>query len=178
MCLARRYTPEPNGSTTSALGVVVAELKDMGGSAGGAAPGGVMSKLMSAMDKSMGTEAMAKVTRSADQMAASAKSGGFTVTKEAADPTIKVLEDFIDRIETMKIGLDAFDQAPQLGGHDYGQLVAQRMHEAANDEQSGRAALSSLQVVLEKSREALLRASNQYQEQEESARDSFRGLGE
>jgi hypothetical protein len=52
------------------------------------------------------------------------------------------------------------------------------MHEAANDEQSGRVALSSLQVVLEKSREALLRASNQYQEQEESARDSFRGLGE
>ncbi|EHR59547.1 hypothetical protein [Saccharomonospora cyanea] len=148
----------------------------MSDGAGKFVAGGALSKVMSAMDKSMGTEAMAEVTRSADQMVASAKSGGFKVTPEAADPIIKVLEDFIDRITTMMIGLDVFDQAPPLGDHAYGKLVAQRMHEAANDERSGRAALNSLQIVLERSREALLRASNQYQEQEESAQNSFRGL--
>ena len=146
----RRCTPEPNGSATSALGVVVAELKDMGESAGGPAPGGVMSKLMSAMDKSMGTEAMAKVTRSADQMVASAKSGGFTVTKEAADPIIKVLEDFIERTKTMRHELRAFDQAPPLGDHDYGKKVAEHMWEAANGDRSAHSALISLRVVLEK----------------------------
>ncbi len=55
--------------------------------------------------------------------------------------------------------------------------VARNMYEAANDGQSARAAIDSLQAILRTSREALLRASNQYQEQEESAQDVFRGMG-
>lgn len=137
-----------------------------------------MMSAMSAFNKSMGAETMSEVTRSADRMVASAKSGGFQVTKEAADPIIKVLEDFIDRIETLRSELAVFDQLPTLGSHQYGQLVAQHMHEAANDNQSARASTESLQVVLKKSLEALLRASGQYDEQEESAEDVFRKMGD
>ncbi len=137
-----------------------------------------MMSAMSAFNKSMGAETMSEVTRSADRMVASAKSGGFQVTKEAADPIIKVLEDFIDQIESMRSDLTVFDQMPSLGGHQYGQLVARHMHEAANDGQSARAAAESLQVVLRKSREALLRASDQYDEREESAEDIFRKMGD
>lgn len=156
----------------------MAELRDMSDGAGRAVPGGALSKVISAMDKSMGAEAMAEVTRSADQMVASAKSGGFKVTKEAADPIIKVLEDFIDRIPGIKNGLNVFEQAPPLGDHDYGRKVAQHMHEAANGDRSARAAIDSLEITLKKSREALLRASGQYQENEESAKDVLKGLGE
>lgn len=52
------------------------------------------------------------------------------------------------------------------------------MHEVANDEHSGRAAIDSLEIVLEKSREALIRASGQYQENEESTKDVLKGLGD
>lgn len=159
-------------------GVVVAEIRDMSGSSGGEVRGSVLSNVMSAMGISMGAESMAKATRSADRMISSAKSGGFRVTKEAADPIIKVLEEYIDQIDGMKGQLDVFNQEPKLGDHDYGRLVARHMQEAANDEKSGRVALNSLQEVLKKSREALLRASDQYQEQEESAQGTFRGVGE
>src|SRR5690606_9674458 len=161
------------GSATSALGVVVAETR--GGA--GAAQGGGLWEAITSLGFTMNSQTMDEVTRSADRMISSAKSGGFTVTKEAADPIIKVLEDFIDRIEAMKSDLSVFDQEPQLGNHDYGRKVALRMHEAANDDQSARAAINSLQVVLEKSVEALYRASNQYGEQEESTRDVFKGMG-
>lgn len=150
---------------------------EVAGSAGALAPGEALSKMVAAMDKSMGTEAMEKATRSADQLVASAKLNGFKVTPEAADPIIKVLEDFIERIERMRFNMRIFEQAPPLGNHDYGKKVAQHMQKAATDERSARSAVLSLKVVLEKSREALLRASNQYEDQEESALDAFRGMG-
>ncbi|WP_198283523.1 hypothetical protein [Saccharomonospora glauca] len=99
------------------------------------------------------------------------------MTKEAADPIIKVLENYINEIGIMRHKLRAFDQKPPLGDHAYGKKVAEHMWEAANGERSAREALISLGIVLEKSREALLRASNQYQEQEESVQDRLRGLG-
>ena len=144
----------------------------------GAAQGGGLWEAITPLGFTMNSQTMDEVTRSADRMISSAKSGGFTVTKEAADPIIKVLEDFIEQIRGMKDELNVFDQAPPLGGHDYGQLVAQRMHEVANDEHSGRAAIDSLEIVLEKSREALIRASGQYQENEESTKDVLKGLGD
>jgi hypothetical protein len=157
----------------------VADPVNLAAGAGALAPGaGAMMSAMSAFNKSMGAETMSEVTRSADRMVASAKSGGFQVTKEAADPIIKVLDNFIERIGGMRFDLRVFDQAPSLGGHDYGKRVALHMQEAASGEGSARSAVLSLLTVLEKSREALLRASNQYDEQEESARDVFRGMGE
>ncbi len=86
------------------------------GSAGALMPGGAMVNAVSALSKSMGAKAMAEVTRSADQMVASAKSGGFRVTSEAADPIIKVLEDYIEEIEDLRARLNVFDSAPPLGG--------------------------------------------------------------
>ena len=151
---------------------------EVAGSAGALAPGEALSKMVAAMDRSMGTEAMEKATRSADQLVASAKLDGFKVTKEAADPIIKVLEDYIDEIDKVKVRMKVFDQEPSLGSHEYGLRVARYMHEAANDGQSARAALNRLQVILERSRDALRIASNQYQEQEESVLDSFRGKGD
>lgn len=156
----------------------MAELRDMSDGAGKFVPGGALSKVMSAMDKSMGTEAMAEVTRSADQMVASAKSGGFKVTKESADPIIKVLEDYIDEVDRAKARMKVFDQEPSLGNHEYGLRMARYMHESANDGQSARVALERLQLVLEKSRDALRIASKQYQEQEESVLDAFQAKGD
>ncbi|CAM2856568.1 hypothetical protein SAXI111661_04895 [Saccharomonospora xinjiangensis] len=140
--------------------------------------GGALSMAMAAMDKSMGAKAMAEVTRSADRLVESAKSGGFRVTKEGADPIIKVLEEFIERAGRLSGELDVFNQEMELGNHDYGKLVSREMWKAANDERSARAALRSLRIILEKSREALLRASGQYQEQEDQAEDTFRGMGD
>lgn len=158
-------------------GVVVADPMEFAAGAGALMPGGAMVNAVSALNKSMGTKAMAEVTRSADQMVASAKSGGFRVTPEAADPIIKVLKDFIERIRTMKVDMEVFDQTPPLGGHDYGKKVAAHMHKVANDDRSARVSLDSLQIALEKSLEALLRASDQYQEREETVQDAFRNLG-
>ena len=137
-----------------------------------------MMHAVSALNKSLGTESMAAMGRSADALVSSAKSGGFRVTKEAADPIIKVLNDYIDKVDTMKGDLRVFDQSPPLGNHAYGKAVAQHMWEAANDDRSARAALDRLQDVLIQSRDALLHASNQYQDQEESARDVFQNKGD
>lgn len=145
--------------------------------AGRAVPGGALSKAMSALEESMGTEAMAEVTRSADRLVESARSGGFTVTKEGADPIIEVLIDFIGRVRELRSEMRVFDQDPKLGNHDYGLLAASFMKKAANDEQSARFALEKLEKILEKSLEALRIASNQYQEQEESALGSIKRMG-
>ncbi|EID53735.1 hypothetical protein SacxiDRAFT_1487 [Saccharomonospora xinjiangensis XJ-54] len=141
--------------------------------------GGALSMAMAAMDKTMGAKAMAEVIQSTDRLVESAKTGGFTVTKEGADPIIKVLEKFMEEVKELRAQLAIdFDQEPKLGEHDYGKRVALHMWEAANDERSPRAALTKLSKILERSRIALLIASDQYQEQEESARDIFRKMGE
>ncbi|WP_433470481.1 hypothetical protein [Saccharomonospora azurea] len=140
--------------------------------------GGAMMGVLSAMNKSMGAESMTAMSRSADALVSSAKSGGFEVTKEAADPIIEVLNNYITEVDTMKGELRVLEQAPPLGDHPYGKKVAQHMWEAANDDRSARAALDRLQDVLTQSRDALLHASNQYQEQEESARDVFQIKGD
>ena len=124
----------------------------------GAAQGGGFWEAITPLGFTMNSKTMDEVTRSADRMISSAKSGGFTVTKEAADPIIKVLEDYIDRIEDLRADFAVFDSAPPLGGHDYGTKVALHMYESANDDQSARAVVDSLQTVLRKRREALLRA--------------------
>src|SRR5690606_39022485 len=142
-----------------------------------AAQGGGFWEAITSLGVTMNSQTMDEVTRSADRMISSAKSGGFTVTKEAADPIIKVLEHFIERTKTMRHEFRAFDQAPPLGDHDYGKNVAEHMWEAANGVRSAHSALFSLRVVLEKSGEALLRASIQYQAQEESVQVRLRDLG-
>ncbi|TLW91450.1 hypothetical protein FFT09_19010 [Saccharomonospora piscinae] len=126
---------------------------------------------------SMSAEAMKNVSRSANELVASAKSGGFRVTKEAADPIIRTLEEFLNDIDGIEQELTAFDQAPPLGDHDYGKRVAQHMWDAANGDRSARSAVQQLREVLEKSRDALLFASNQYQAQEDEASSSFKGVG-
>ncbi|WP_081761841.1 hypothetical protein [Saccharomonospora piscinae] len=156
----------------------MADPMEIAGSTGALAPGGAIVSAASALSKSMGVESMAQMSQSADGLVASAKSGGFTVTKKAADPIIQTLEEFIKEIRTLRGELRAFDQLPPLGDHDYGKKVAQHMWEAANDDRSARAALESLETTLEKSREALLRASNQYEEHEQSVLERFKGLGE
>lgn len=134
------------------LGVLVSDPTNVASGAAAFAPGGgAMMGALSAMNKSMGTEAMAKMGRSADALISSAKSGGFRVTKEAADPIIEVLNNYIDEISIMRTELQAFDKMPPLGNHDYGRRVAQHMHAAANDDQSVRASLDALEIVLQQS---------------------------
>ncbi|MGW9478863.1 hypothetical protein ACWGRK_11905 [Saccharomonospora azurea] len=73
----------------------------------------------------------------------------------------------------MEPALAAFDHQPALGGHPYGQLVAQHMHEGANGPQSARAVLKQLETILEMSIEALQRASDQYEETEANTVDAL-----
>jgi hypothetical protein len=132
---------------------------EVAGRAGALMPGAAMVNAVSALNKSMGTKAMAEVT------------------PEAADPIIEVLEKYIDEVNSMDRKLVIFEQAPPLGGHDYGLLVAGHIQEAANGDRSPRAALKQLRIVLERSRDALRTASGRYQEQDELVRDSFSGMG-
>lgn len=103
--------------------------------------GGAVLNAVSALNNSMSADSMAEIDSSAKALVASAKSGGFTVTKEGADPIIEVLEEYIDEIDTLKGDMRVFDQTPSLGDHSYGTKVAQHMWEAANDDRSARAAL-------------------------------------
>ncbi len=116
---------------------------------------------------------MAAAKSAASNLVDSAKNGGFTVTKESADELINTLSKFVDEIDAMDFTLAAFDQRPQLGGHEYGQLVAQHMHESANGPNSARMVVRQLKEVLRLSIEALQRASGQYEETEATVVDTL-----
>src|SRR5690606_12472351 len=120
MCLARPMCPEVERfHDVGFWGSIMDGARD----GAGAAQGGGFWEAITPLGFTMNSQTMDEVTRSADGMISSAKSGGFTVTKEAADPIIKVLEDFIDRVTLLDSELVAFDYAPNLGNHSYGKLV-------------------------------------------------------
>ncbi|WP_232283999.1 hypothetical protein [Saccharomonospora glauca] len=154
------------------------ELKDMdldGGTTRGSGGflGSVWEKLYGA-EGSLSSNAMEKAQKAAGELVASAKNGGFKVTKESANHLIKALQNALSDLDRAEGTLRNFDQRPNLGNHPYGQLVAQHQYEAANGPGSARVAITQLRTVLQLSIEALLHASDQYEEREAEIQHSLR----
>lgn len=163
-------------------GTAVTELKDMdldGGTTRGSGGflGSVWEKLYGA-EGSLSSNAMEKAQKAAGELVASAKNGGFKVTKESANHLIKALQNALSDLDRAEGTLRNFDQRPNLGNHPYGQLVARHQYEAANGPGSARVALEQLRTVLQLSIEALLRASNQYEEREAEVEAGLRRMAQ
>ena len=86
MCLVRPMCPEVERfHDVGFWGSIMDGARD----GAGAAQGGGFWEAITPLGFTMNSQTMDEVTRSADRMISSAKSGGFTVTKEAADRSSK-----------------------------------------------------------------------------------------
>ncbi|MER7115015.1 hypothetical protein ABT332_11045 [Saccharomonospora azurea] len=143
------------------------------GAVGAAVGGGAAA----AMGASLNTKAVDSMASEAKEMLKSAKSGGFRVSEDAAQPIIDVLVEMTDRVERLAQDLQIVgSQAPTLGGHDYGQRVAKHQYEAFWDgEGSAVEVLRQLRGVLGDAGEALEIAKKKYQESESDATSTFGG---
>ncbi|SFP19028.1 hypothetical protein [Saccharomonospora viridis] len=130
---------------------------------------------VSAMAASVTTGSGSSMTSEAKKMLASAKSGGFMVSEEAAKPIRDVLLSFLEEVEKMSERLKGLAQKePALGGHDYGREVADFQRRAtAVDPDSPAIVLDRLRDVLIDADKALEIAMNKYRESEESAASSM-----
>ncbi|WP_232286291.1 hypothetical protein [Saccharomonospora azurea] len=144
---------------------------------GSKAGGGFMNAAAAVFGAATNAANMASARTAAGNLVDSAKNGGFTVSKDSANELIDTMSKFVDEIDAMDFQLAAFDQRPSLGGHQYGQLVAQHMHDAANDPNSARMVVKQLKEVLKLSIEALQRASGQYEETEANVVDAVNRTG-
>lgn len=144
---------------------------------GSKAGGGFMNAAAAVFGAATNAANMASAKTAAGNLVDSAKNGGFTVSKDSANELINTMARFVDEIDAMDDTLRAFDQRPQLGNHEYGQRVAQHMHDAANGPQSARMAMDQLKEVLKMSIEALQRASGQYEETEANVLDAIKRSG-
>src|SRR5690606_7271041 len=132
---------------------------------------------VSAMAASVTTGSGSSMTSEAKKMLASAKSGGFMVSEEAAKPIRDVLDRMKWRVEELinELGNIAGTE-PALGNHEYGKRVAVHQQEAfAGDEGSAIPVLQALHSVLDDSYNALEIAVKKYSESESSASDVFKG---
>ncbi|MEY7970583.1 hypothetical protein AB8O38_01135 [Saccharomonospora xinjiangensis] len=139
--------------------------------------GGIVHAAAAAFNATANAASMAKARAAASELVNSAKNGGFRVSEDSANELIDIMAHFVERIDDLDDDLRAFDQRPKLGDHDYGQLVAQHMHEAANGPLSARMVVHQLKEVLKVSIEALQRASGQYEETESSVVDAIKRVG-
>jgi len=138
----------------------------------GAADGAV-----AAMRASFNSKNVGSMASEAKKMLASAKSGGFMVSEEAAQPIIDVLTEMTDRVDRLSHELSfVSSQAPTLGSHDYGQRVAEHQYEAFwGGGGSAVQVLKQLRNVLEDASNALNIAKKKYQESEAGATNTFGG---
>lgn len=136
----------------------------------GAADGAV-----AAMRASFNSKDVGSMASEAKKMLDSARSGGFTVSEEAAQPIIDVLNEIKDRVERLSHDLMLVTtQEPPLGDHDYGKKVADHQYEAfCGDDGSAVSVLRQLYNVLEDSSAALDVARKKYQESEAGAASTF-----
>ncbi len=140
----------------------------------GAAVGGGAAAAMGASLNSKAVDSMASEAR---EMLKSAKSGGFRVSEEAAQPIIDVLEEMKGRVEELRHEFMVIaSMEPTLGAHDYGKQVAAHQHEAfSGTEGSASQVLYELFHVLEDAQAALQVAVEKYKESELASSEAFRG---
>ncbi len=128
------------------------------------------------MGASLNTKAVDSMASEAKEMLKSAKSGGFRVSEDAAEPIRDVLERFKDRVDRMKADMNILAaRQPTLGNHDYGQAVALH-HQQAVTERSGSPVkvLEQLAQVLTDADQALKIAMAKYKEVEDDASEPFK----
>jgi hypothetical protein len=142
------------------------------GVVGGAVGGGAAA----AMAASLNTKDVDSMASEAKKMLASAKSGGFRVSEDAAQPIREVLARMQTRVERSIVDIDLLSaKQPPLGGHDYGQKVALHQQESISSMQgSPLTVLRQLAEVLVDADQALKIAVDKYKEAEASASDAFR----
>ncbi len=143
------------------------------GAVGGAVGGGAAA----AMGASLNTKDVNSMASEAKKMLDSARSGGFRVSEEAAQPIIDVLDEMKGRVEELRhefMGIASME--PTRGAHDYGKQVAAHQHEAFSGvEGSASQVLYDLFHVLEDAQAALKVAVEKYKESEAVASETFRG---
>lgn len=125
----------------------------------------------------MNVDAMKSVEAETGKLIAAAKSGGFRISADGVKPLRTALRNMQDRLDKLsQKTVLALSQSPKLGGHEYGQTVAQHDLKGATG-QAGSAVvvLDQLQQVLTDADEALQRAAGIYKESEESAKNSVPG---
>lgn len=130
-----------------------------------------------AMGASLNTKAVDSMASEAKEMLKSAKSGGFRVSEDAAQPIRDVLDEMKGRVESLVNELSIIaGTEPTLGNHDYGKRVAAHQRDAfAGAEGSAVPVLQAFYHVLEDSCDALDVAAKRYAESESSASDVFKG---
>lgn len=125
----------------------------------------------------MSSDAMDSMASEAKKMVESAKSGGFRVSENAAQPIRDALLELrgdVDRAweEIVTVGRTA----PHLGGHDYGKAVASFQRRALVEAEGAPSkVLERLSQVLADADKALEIAIKKYRENEDATRQSFRG---
>lgn len=103
-----------------------------------------------------------------------AKSGGFKITPEGVEPLRTALQGMQQDLLTLTQDVEPLNQAPQLGGHAYGQTVAAHDQKGAAEETSSALhVLRALQQVVRQANEALERAAGLYKEGEQQAIDAI-----
>ncbi|EHR48669.1 hypothetical protein SacmaDRAFT_0362 [Saccharomonospora marina XMU15] len=127
---------------------------------------------MSGLDKG----SMDKMAAETREMVNSARSGGFRVSENAAEPIRKTLAEMQTQVDELRGDLQVrFGVEPQLGSHSYGQNVAKHQQKAAaNAPGSAMEVLKQLRQVLADADKALEIAVRKYRENEESASGTFR----
>jgi hypothetical protein len=102
-----------------------------------------------------------------------AKNGGFKITPEGVEPLRTALQGMEQDLLVLSQSVGPLSQAPQLGGHAYGQTVAAHDQKGAAEETtSALHVLRELQQVVRQANEALARAAGLYKEGEQQAIDA------
>lgn len=138
----------------------------------GAADGAV-----AAMRASFNSKNVGSMASEAKKMLDSAKSGGFLVSPEAAQPIMDTFEEMKKRIESLVSELENIAAIePPLGDHDYGKRVALHQQSAFSGEKDSPVPmLGQLHRVLFDAHDALKIAVSKYSESESAASDLFKG---
>ncbi|EHR59123.1 hypothetical protein [Saccharomonospora cyanea] len=142
------------------------------GAVGGAVGGGAAA----AMGASLNSKAVNSMASEAKEMLKAAKSGGFRVSEDAAQPIRDVLEKFQDRVDRMRADMNVLAaRQPTLGNHDYGQKVALHHQEAVTVRAGSPVkVLEQLTQVLADADQALKIAMEKYKEAEGDASNPFK----
>ncbi|TLW93511.1 hypothetical protein FFT09_08965 [Saccharomonospora piscinae] len=135
------------------------------------ATGGAVGAALANMDGA----SMNKMASEAKEMLKSARSGGFRVSEESAKPIREALLEVQRDIDRIVVDLNRLGrQEPSLGGHPYGQRVAEHQRYGTVEAPGSPAmVLDELRKVIADADKALEVAIMKYKETEESASDRF-----
>ncbi|GAB3479967.1 hypothetical protein [Amycolatopsis cihanbeyliensis] len=125
------------------------------------------------MARSFNAANVEAATRQADKMLTAAKAGRFRISERGVAPLTEAIDEVMSRLNDRIWNSQKLTQLPKLGGHQYGQQVAQHDQQSGAGERGAAEALKQYRGVLEKVREALEQASKRYRETEDAQVDAM-----